>query len=237
MFENFEDLNKRFDEVKNKLALICSDKIPDFHGPACSQAYLEKYTSNNYQNQRCLELISEKLLNINENFADFMFFSPLNRVSTIFDIVLRFLGLKVKELHNKTQMEELLLAESLAASQETLALRQKKSKKPKKYKKYEKKDDYAEGSKIVSKAILEKIFKNLYQSLADKSSNSVETTENNNFQIVSQRKIKRPQPQQKTSNVSEDSKPSYQNRSKKDSRQPKQSLKSLNSASSKSDFL
>lgn len=231
------------------------DTVADYYGPAYSLIYKTKDTPENMQNPKSLDLLIDKLEESDNKVVEFLFFSPIRRVSSVFDVVLKFFGMKIRDLYNQKLMEELLTQENTGKNLEIP--RQKTGKKPKATKnqvnkannrlqsspkKYVRNDqrDNADACKQITKHLVEKIFNDLYKSFSDESiikqdlQTSEAKNEENDFQVVNQRKNKRPQPQQKASLCNlEHNKPKLLHRGKNGSK------KKLNSSTrpKKSNFL
>ena len=205
--EEAENHKNIFADVEKQLATIAREKIPDFCGPVPAEFYFTMNTSNNYQNIKSLEAIQINLRENSKRFVEFLLLSPLNRIGSKLDVVLRIIGLKIKTACNNKLSNEVTLpgvSDSNCESRSRLRPKQtgRKCKQPKKFvirSETEKKTEEIEGTKSAVKNLLDSIFSNLYQSLADPvavippvQSPKIDESE---FQTVSQRRTKRPQPQ------------------------------------------
>ncbi|OMJ75525.1 hypothetical protein SteCoe_25303 [Stentor coeruleus] len=253
IFPVYEKQKDIFIEVMTKLRSITNIQICDFYGPPSCDMYKTKDSCHNFQNPKSLEMFQAKLLESDDKVVEFMFFSPIHRVCSMLDVVLKLFGMKIRDLYNQKLMEELIIQENYVKDQE---MQKKSTKKPKPTKTHNSKTpktiiqqntpkktlrndhkDIIEACKIVTKDLVDKIFTNLYTSLAEEHkfpNNSNPKTDDGEFLIVSQRKNKRPQIQQKTAAYSlESTKPNLSQRGKTGTK------KKLNSSAKpkKSNFL
>ena len=216
-------LTQTFQEVKQKLANVKSGESV----PAYSNFFsCNVDNSKNYQNCKSVELILQVLKNHSEElFIEFLLSSPIDRTATIFDLTVRIIALRIKELHTQKIAEEIILQE---VQKPVLEKKKKKKKKNNKNKNKEHKRNILneEQSKIIADTLLHKVMTNMYEFI-DKIENSenleiVESpplenqikpeekniieerniqsiTNESEFQIVNQKKKKkrRFQPQQK----------------------------------------
>lgn len=253
IFPPHEKQKDIFLEVMSKLRSTNTTHICDFYGPPSCDMYKTKDSCHNFQNLKSLDLFKAKLLESDDKIVEFLFFSPIHRVCSILDIVLKLFGMKCRDLYNQKLMEELIIQENYVKDQE---IQKKSGKKPKAAKNHNSRapkaitqqitqkkplrndnNDIIEACKTVAKDLVDKIFADLYTSLAEEHkflNNSEHKTDDGDFLIVSQRKNKRPQIQQKTAAYSlESTKPKLSQRGKTGTK------KKLNSSAKpkKSNFL
>lgn len=190
-----------FTEVKKKISEIAPGKISDFCGPANADFYFTMNSQKNFQSFLSLELIPSWR---SEDFIFISMMSPLNRIGSIFDIVLRVLASKIKDDYYTKITEELYLQTDLEMKPKQKKKPNKKSKpQKKKNREVAEKEDF-EGTQVIVKGLVDKIFANFYNSLSEVLKSPQIEINDSEFQVVNQRKNKRPQPQQRPHNLASD---------------------------------
>lgn len=190
---------KIFEDVKNKLLSLCPNP-PDFCGPPLSQAYFTKHSNMNFQNVKSVELIILSLEQGIQSFFELIFMSSLNRIGSIFDIVAKIIGKNLKDHYNKKLIQDFIVQNDVKHKPN-----EKEPKKSNKKDKTHSKNNISsnnqlenlEASKFVVKNLMKKIITELYKSL-ENSVDNIQENDFTGFNIVTQRKSKRPQPQQKS---------------------------------------
>ena len=219
---NHEKNKEIFLDIQNKLISLTKGKIANFCGPSSSQAYLTMNTSDNYQHISSLDTLAINITDKQENFADFLFYSPLNRIGSIFDIVLRIIGIKAKEIYHTKLSQEIIFQEhtqkNVHSNPKPKLFKSRTNKRNNNQKNY-KKNEEIEAAAWATKRVMDKIMINLYQNFKEEDIiEKIVTPEDAEFQLVNQRKNKRPQPQQKSHNYKvEPYKPKYNSRPIKNS--------------------
>ena len=190
-FINKEFFEDKFSELYNKLKNF--HNFPIFVGPPSSDIYKAKDSEHNFQCTKSIASIFNHLAKPEEDFVEYLFFSPINRTGSILDLLLRTLCMKIKELYHFFLAESLISLEKPSKAQKSF----EKTVKTKGPQKPYKEKHYQEACKQVCQSLTSKLFKTLYSNILETHPkvSEVPIVDDSNFQVVQKKTRRPPQPQ------------------------------------------
>jgi predicted nucleotidyltransferase len=237
-------LIQSFQEIKQKLGAYQPEAfVPNYSaqpGLYASSVDIVK----NYQNSKSIELILQVFNSSSEeSFIEFLLSSPLDRTATIFDLTVRLIAFKIKEIHTKKIADELIMQEQVIYNDKKNHKKNNKNNKKKRKNKNKEEpqqnnfiDKLSDESLESDRQVVQDKVQESHRNNSVGQSDSVLDCNDSEFQVVNQkRKNKRFQPLQKISKSTEERKnPVPKNLNLKSSSKPPASIPIKTEKSTKS---